>query len=84
MAHHRFGDMRIQLFVVDLLPCLRRRNMNTSAGLIDPAWQNRQNGDLDIVGPIQLTEVSDAAPTVGTGINFQPIPIAVVVKPAVE
>lgn len=51
-ADHGFSDMRIQFFVLDLLPGLRWRDVNTAARLICTTWQNGQNGDLDVVRPI--------------------------------
>ena len=58
--------------------------MNTAARLICTTWQNGQNGDLDVVRPIHLSQVSNAAPTVFVGIDLEPIGIAVVPETAVD
>lgn len=84
MPDDGFGNVRIQLFVLDLLPGLRWRDVNTATRLICTTWQNGQNRDVDVVRPIHLSQVSNAAPTVFVAIDLEPVGIAVVAETAVE
>jgi hypothetical protein len=84
VPNFRFRNVRVDVFVIDLLSGLRGRNLDTAAWLIRSTWQSGQNRNLNVVRPIQLAEVPDAAPRISIAVYFEPVAVAVVVKISVN
>lgn len=58
--------------------------MSTATPLVCTTRQNGQDRNFNLVRPLQLSQVSNAAPTMFAAINPEPIAVAVVVEFAVE